>query len=37
MLVGIALFVASCGTTRGGHCDAYGNVQSTPTEDLAQK
>lgn len=38
VLVGIVLAIglASCGSTRGGHCEAYGssvnNTQSLPTE-----
>ncbi len=38
MLVGFGLVatVSSCGSSRGGHCDAYGSVELTPAEDLAK-
>jgi hypothetical protein len=37
MLVGLGLVVvaSSCGSSRGGHCDAYGSVEVAPADDLA--
>lgn len=36
MLVGLGLVaVSSCGSSRGGHCDAYGSVEITPADDVA--
>lgn len=37
MLVGLGLVavVSSCGSSRGGHCDAYGSVEVTPADDVA--
>lgn len=29
--------VASCGSSKGGHCEAYGNVDQTENSDLASK
>lgn len=26
--------LASCGSSKGGHCDAYGNVDTEQTEDM---
>jgi len=37
VFVGLTLFIASCGTTRGAHCDAYGSIDSTHVDDLARK
>ncbi len=40
-LTAIAAFVAvlatSCGSSKGGHCDAYGNVEQVEQSDLASK
>ncbi|MCE2743687.1 MAG: hypothetical protein LW701_08990 [Fluviicola sp.] len=38
-IVGIALatIVASCGSSKGGHCDAYGSVNQVENSDLASK
>lgn len=37
MLVGLGLVAvaSSCGSSRGGHCDAYGSVEITPANDVA--
>lgn len=37
MLVGfgVSLLVSSCGSTGGGHCDAYGSIENTPANDVA--
>jgi hypothetical protein len=29
--------VASCGSSKGGHCEAYGSVDQTENSDLASK
>jgi hypothetical protein len=34
---GVSMVATSCGSSRGGHCDAYGSVQVTPAEDLASR
>jgi len=36
---GLALTVvlASCGSSKGGHCDAYGSVNQIENSDLASK
>ncbi|MCO5260925.1 MAG: hypothetical protein M9916_12345 [Crocinitomicaceae bacterium] len=34
---GLAIAISSCGSSRGGHCDAYGSVQTTPANDLASR
>lgn len=38
-LMGITLSVvmASCGSSKGGHCDAYGSVNQTTSSDVASK
>jgi hypothetical protein len=38
-IVGVALstIVASCGSSKGGHCDAYGSVNQVENSDLASK
>ena len=38
-LVGImlTLVVAACGSSQGGHCDAYGSVDQVNNSDLAAK
>lgn len=35
--VGLVLSVvfASCGSSQGGHCDAYGSIDQVENEDLA--
>ncbi|MES2800405.1 MAG: hypothetical protein V4638_10355 [Bacteroidota bacterium] len=39
VLVGAALTVAvsSCKSSKGGHCDAYGKLDTTVQSDLASK
>lgn len=32
---GLVSIVSSCGSSRGGHCDAYGSVEIAPADDLA--
>ncbi len=36
-LLGLVLSVvfASCGSSQGGHCDAYGSIDQVENEDLA--
>ena len=36
-LVTLTVIVASCGSSKGGHCDAYGSVDQTENADLASK
>lgn len=36
LVCGLAATASSCGSSRGGHCDAYGSVEFTTTEDLAK-
>ena len=38
-IIGVVLtFVfAACGSSKGGHCDAYGKVDQTENTDLASK
>lgn len=33
----ITLVLAACGSSKGGHCDAYGSLDNTQNTDLAQK
>lgn len=33
----LSLVIASCGSSKGGHCDAYGSVDSVENTDLASK
>lgn len=33
--IGVMAFSVSCGSSRGGHCDAYGSLEVTPVNDLA--
>ena len=33
----LSLVFASCGSSKGGHCDAYGSVNSVENTDLASK
>lgn len=37
--LGLALtaVVAACGSSRGGHCDAYGSVDQVENTDLASR
>jgi hypothetical protein len=39
ILIGLVFLtlVYSCGSSRGGHCDAYGSVQVNPENDIAEK
>jgi len=29
--------LASCGSSKGGHCDAYGSIEQVESTDLASK
>ena len=31
----LAVVLASCGSSKGGHCDAYGSVDQVENTDLA--
>lgn len=33
----LAVVVASCGSSKGGHCEAYGSVNQVENSDLASK
>ncbi len=33
----LAVVATSCGSSKGGHCDAYGSVEQTTNNDLASK
>ena len=33
----LAVVAASCGSSQGGHCDAYGSVDQVENNDLASK
>lgn len=33
--LGLVTIISSCGSSRGGHCDAYGSVEIAPAADLA--
>lgn len=33
----LATVVASCGSSRGGHCDAYGSIDQVENADLASR
>lgn len=33
----LSLVVAACGSSQGGHCDAYGSVDNVSNSDLAAK
>lgn len=33
----MSVTVAACGSSKGGHCDAYGSVNQTENSDLASK
>jgi hypothetical protein len=33
----VAVAATSCGSSKGGHCDAYGSVEQTSNNDLASK
>jgi hypothetical protein len=33
----VALLATSCGSSQGGHCDAYGSVDQIENNDLATK
>ncbi len=35
--VALVAVVASCGSSKGGHCEAYGSVDQTENSDLASK
>lgn len=37
MGVVLSLVIASCGSSKGGHCDAYGSVNQAENTDLASK
>ena len=38
MLVGFSLVatLSACGSSKGGHCDAYGSIEVAPADDLAK-
>ena len=36
-IVAALAVVASCGSSKGGHCDAYTSVDQTQNADLASK
>ena len=33
----VAVVATSCGSSKGRHCDAYGNVDPSSNDDLASK
>lgn len=33
----LVVIASSCGSSQGGHCDAYGSVDQTENSDLASK
>lgn len=33
----VTLVLSSCGSSKGGNCDAYGSVDNTENTDRAQK
>lgn len=33
----LAVVAASCGSSHGGHCDAYGSVDTEQNSDLASR
>lgn len=35
--LGLTIVIASCGSSKGGHCDAYGSVDQIENTDLASK
>lgn len=34
---GLTVVLAACGSSQGGHCDAYGSIDQVESTDLAQK
>ena len=34
---GLTVALASCGSSQGGHCDAYGSLDQIEKVDLAEK
>jgi hypothetical protein len=38
-IIGVVLSVvlAACGSSKGGHCDAYGSIDNVENNDLASK
>jgi hypothetical protein len=34
---GLMIVVSACGSSRGGHCDAYGSANHVESSDLAKK
>lgn len=36
-VVAVLAVVASCGSSKGGHCDAYSSVDQTENSDLASR
>lgn len=32
---GLSIAISSCGSSRGGHCDAYGSIEVAPADNLA--
>ena len=37
MGLGLSVLVAACGSSQGGHCDAYGSLDQVNSTDLAAK
>lgn len=33
----LSLVISACGSSKGGHCDAYGRVNQVESSDLASK
>lgn len=33
----LSLVISACGSSKGGHCDAYGSVNQVESSDLASK
>lgn len=37
MGLGLTVLVAACGSSQGGHCDAYGSLDQVESNDLAAR
>lgn len=37
MGLGLTVLVAACGSSQGGHCDAYGSLDQVESTDLASR
>lgn len=35
--LGLTVVLAACGSSQGGHCDAYGSLDQVENTDLASK